>query len=129
MSTAPSSPGPEAPRSAEALRAEHDALGVRLEARASVDAARRGLYQIFAGLICSGLSIALAWDRWGRLKPGAVRKAVHGPPLFLFLAVAATVVLLALAIRSLSRSRRLMHEEDALFARFRELRAKLGLDP
>ena len=40
-----------------------------------------------------------------------------------------TIVLLAAGIASLLRARRLAHEEDRLFARFRELRGKLGLEP
>lgn len=112
-----------------ALRAEHDALARRLEARASIDAARRGAYQIFAGLVAVGASVALAWDRWGQLKPGLVRKAVKGPPVFLYVATAVAVVLLALAIRSFLRARRLMRDEDALYARFTALRRTLRLDP
>lgn len=128
MSSAPNAQGPFPPAT-DALRAEHDALAARLEARRSVDAARSGLYQVFAGLISAGLSLALAWDRWGRLRPGAVRKAIEGPPVFLYLAIAAMTVLLSLAVRSFVRSRRLMLQEDALFARFRDLRATLGIDP
>lgn len=128
MSSAPNVQGLSAPATA-ALRAEHDALAARLESRGSVDAARSGLYQIFAGLISAGLSLALAWDRWGRLRPGVVRKAIHGPPVFFYLAISAMTVLLLLAVRSFVRSRRLMLQEDALFARFRDLRATLGIDP
>jgi hypothetical protein len=126
MSTAtPTHPGPET----GALRAEHDALAKQLEVRRSIDVARRGAYEIFAGLIAVGTSIALAWDRWGKLKPGLVRKVAKGPPVFLYLAMAAAVVLLALAIRSFVRARRLMRDEDALYARFRALRETLRLDP
>ncbi len=58
-----------------------------------------------------------------------VRKAVTGPPFFLYLATAAAVILLLLAIRSLRLVRRLMREEDALFARLCALRGALGLEP
>jgi heme exporter protein D len=123
MPTAPEpSPAPEA------LRAEHDALARRLAVRGSVDLARRGLYQVFFGLLAAGLSVKLGWDRFGVLSAGVVRKAHPGPPLFLWIATAVTVILLLLAIRSLVRSRRLAREEDALFARYRALRATLGLD-
>ncbi len=71
----------------------------------------------------------LAWDRWGVLKPGVVRKLHAGPPLFLWIATAVTIVLLVLGIVSLLRARRLGRHEDRLFARYRELRSKLGLDP
>ncbi len=124
------SPTPQVPEGdPAALRAEHDALARRLEIRRSIDVARRGAYQLFAGLIAAGTAVALAWDRWGTLEPGLVRKAVTGPPFFLYLATAAAVVLLLLAIRSLRRVRVLMREEDALFGRLRALRSALGLDP
>lgn len=111
-----------------ALRAEHDALARRLAVRGSVDLARRGLYQAFFGLVSAGLSVKLGWDRYGVLPEGVLRKTHPGPPLFLWIATGVTVVLLLLAIRSLLRSRRLAREEDALFARYRALRAALGLD-
>ncbi|BDG06596.1 hypothetical protein [Anaeromyxobacter oryzae] len=125
MSTAPQ------PTAADpvALRAEHDVLAKQLETRRSIDVARRGLYLVFAGLIGTGTSIALAWDRWGRLKPGVVRKVTGQRPLFLYLAMVVTVVLLALAVRALARARRLMREEDALFSRYRAIREVLRLDP
>ncbi len=112
-----------------ALRAEHDALADKLAARHSVDRMREAAYVGFASVIGIGLSIKLAWDRWGPLRPGVVRKAYHGPPLFLFLAMSVTVVLGAFAVRALVRAARLRREEDALFARMRALRAELGLDP
>jgi heme exporter protein D len=123
------SPTPHAGAAPEALRAEHDDLARRLEIRRSVDVARRGLYQLFFGLLSVGLSLKLAWDRWGVLKPGMVRKIPKGPPLFLWIAIAVAAVLLVLAVRSLVATRRLQREEDALFARYRTLREALGLDP
>lgn len=121
--------GENAPADAAALRAEHDALAQRLATRRSIDWARKALYLLFGGLISVGLTIKLAWDRWGVLKPGVVRKLQPGPPLFFVAALAVTIVLLALAIRASARARVLMREEDALFARFRALRDRLGLDP
>jgi hypothetical protein len=122
----PTAPDPSP--SHEALRAEHDALARRLAVRGSVDVARRGLYQVFFGLLAAGLSVKLGWDRYGVLPAGVVRKVHPGPPLFLWIATVVTVVILLLAIRSLLRSRRLAREEDALFLRYRALRAALGLD-
>ena len=121
--------GPKAqdPAGPDARRAEHDTLARRLEVRASVDELRRGLMELFLGLISVGLTVKLAWDRWGVLKPGVVR-TVRGPPLFLWIATAVAVVLLILAIRALARARRFAREEDRLFARFREVRAELGLE-
>lgn len=112
-----------------ALRAEHDALAARLEVRRSVDETRKALYLVFFGLLSVGLTVKLAWDRWGTLKPGVVRKLHTGPPLFLAVAGAVAIVLLVLAIRAFLRARRLGREEDALFARFRALRDRLGVEP
>ena len=75
-----------------------------------------------------GVTIKLGWDRWGTLKPGVARKAMVGRPLFLWIATAVTLVLLVVGIVSLLRARKLAREEDRLFARFRALRAELGLD-
>jgi heme exporter protein D len=116
------------PRALEAARAEHDDLARKLEVRVSVDFARRGLLQVFVGLIATGFAVKLGWDRWGPLPPEIARRHQPGPPVFLWIAVAVTIVLLALGIRSLLRSRRLAREEDRLFARLKELRAALGLD-
>lgn len=120
---------PDAGTAPAALRAEHDDLARRLEIRRSVDEARKALYLIFFGLLSVGLDVKLAWDRWGVLKPGVVRRVHSGPPLFLWLATAVAVVLLSLAIRSFLRVRRLQREEDALFARYRALREALRLEP
>jgi hypothetical protein len=119
---------PPAAGDAAALRDEHDRLGEQLAVRRSVDVMRQALYLLFFGLISVGLTVKLAWDRWGVLKPGVVRKVHAGRPLFFLLATAVTLVLLALAIRGLVRARALMRGEDALFQRYRAVRARLGLD-
>ena len=119
---------PPAPAPADAARAEHDALARRLEARVSVDLIRRGLMQVFVGLIATGFSVKLGWDRWGPFKPEIRRVHQEGLPVFLWLATAVTVVLLVLGIRSLLHARTLAREEDRLFARLKVLRATLGLD-
>jgi hypothetical protein len=116
------------PSTREGLRAEHDALAERLAVRTSIDWARKAFYQIFAGLIAVGLTVKLAWDRWGTLRPGVARKLHTGPPLFLWIAGAVAILLLLVAIRSFARARRLMQEEDVQWARYRELRSELGLD-
>lgn len=120
---------PEAPASGAGLRAEHDALAERLAVRRSVDEIRRALYAGFAGLLSVGLAVKLAWDRWGTLAPGVTRRLRTGPPVLVWLAAAAALVLLALAVRAFRRARRLQREEDALFARYRTLRGALGLEP
>ena len=111
-----------------ALRREHDALAARLEVRRSIDCIRRGAYLGFASLIAIGLAVKLAWDRWGTVPPGVVRKIPTGPPLFFFLAATFAAALVAVTLRDLLRARRLMREEDALFARLVALRGALGLD-
>jgi len=121
-------PAETAPPDAAALRAEHDALGARLAARRSIDVLRRALYLLFFGLVTVGLTVKLAWDRWGALKPGVVRKALPGRPLFFLVALAVALVLLSLAVRALVRARAMMRQEDALFARFRAIRERLGLE-
>jgi hypothetical protein len=112
-----------------AMRAEHDDLAAKLATRRSVDLVRRGAYVGFAAFVGVGLSVKLAWDRWGTPRPGIPRKVFHGPPLFFFLAMAATIVLVVLAIRAFTRAVRLGREEDRLFARMRALRDALRLDP
>src|SRR5512133_86089 len=114
MTSGENVPGAQAPSGAAALRAEHDALARQLEVRRSIDESRKALYLVFFGLISVGLTVKLAWDRWGVLKPGVVRKFHAGPPLFFLLATGVAVVLLALAIRGFVRARRLMRDEDAL---------------
>jgi hypothetical protein len=120
---------PPDPAIVASLRAEHDALARDLEVRTSIDFLRRALYTAFVGLIGIGTSIKLAWDRWGPLKPGTVRKVVGARPLFLYVAVTITIVLLLVAIAWLLRARRLQQEEDRRFARFKQLRAELRLEP
>jgi hypothetical protein len=122
-----SAPNAQDPAGGDARRAEHDALARRLEVRGSIDELKRGLMRLFLGLISVGLTVKLAWDRWGVLKLGVVR-TVRGPPVFLWIATTVAIALLVLAIAALVRARRLAREEDRLFARFREVRAELGLD-
>lgn len=113
---------------AAALRAEHDALADRLALRESILLARRALRQLFAGLIAMGFAIALAWDRWGPLKPGVVRPYEPRPPFFMYVAMIVTAILMVLAVRTSLRVRRELAEEDRLHARYEELRRVLGLD-
>jgi hypothetical protein len=105
------------------LRAEHDELATRLAHRRSIDEARKAVYTGFFGAIAVGLSAKLAFDRWLSTRVTAFK----GPPVFFFCAVAVAAVLLALAATWWLRARRHMRTEDALFARFQELRARLGL--
>lgn len=120
--TAPRAAGEGSP---VALQAEHDELASALAARRSIDVLRRFAYTAFAAFITSGLSAKLAWDRWFSLRPNRFR----GPPVYFFVALAVTVVLAVASVVLLVRARRLMRTEDALFARMRSLRDRLGLDP
>lgn len=115
-----------------ALRAEHDALAARLAVRASVDLVKRAAIIGFVSFIALGLTVKLAWDRWAPdawWPPGVPRpEPYRGAPLFFLLAALAALALAVWSGRIVARARRLMREEDALFARFRALRATLGID-
>ncbi len=108
-----------------ALQAEHDELARKLAVRRSIDVMRRFAYTAFAAVITSGLTVKLAWDRWFSIRPNRFR----GPPVYFFIALTVTITLLAISAILFVRARRLMRAEDALFARMRALRERLGLDP
>ena len=108
-----------------ALRDEHDRLVARLSVRRSIDAVRRGSYAAFALLITGGLSVKLAYDRWGPHPP----RAFKGPPVLFFAACAAALACLGVAVVSFATARRRMLLEDEEFARLRSLRDQLELDP
>ncbi len=117
--------GAPSPESISELRAEHDSLAEGLAARRSIDLVRRGAYTGFVGFLAAGMAVKLAYDRWLSTKVTRFR----GPPVFFFSALALTLVLLSLAAWVFLRARRHMREEDAQFARMRELRRRLELDP
>jgi hypothetical protein len=123
MSDAPQVPDPSA------LRAEHDALAARLESRSSVDEARKGLVMTFLAILGVGTCGALAWDRYGPLRPGFVRVLPPGGPFFLILAGVITATVAAIATGVLLRARRLGREEAVLATRMLELRRVLELEP
>lgn len=108
-----------------ALRREHDALAERLAARRSIDEMRKAAYAAFFGFIAAGLSSKLAWDRWFSERLTRFK----GPPVFFFVAVAVTIVLVVIAARAFVRARRHMRTENEDFGRLKALRARLGLDP
>ncbi len=110
-----------------ALRAEHDALAGRLEIRRSVDELRRVAYSGFAAVVSLGLTLKFAWDRWGFPK---VRPRVRGRyPLLFLAALLLFLALAAYALRAWRRARAHRREEEPMYARFRELRRMLRLDP
>ena len=114
----------ESQQSPQALRAEHDALAAALAARRSIDHVRKGVYGGFTGLLVTGISVKLAFDRWFSTRVTRFR----GPPVFFFLALTLAVLLLAFAGWQILGARRLMREEDERFARLCALRRELGLD-
>jgi hypothetical protein len=119
------------PRADAALREEHDQLARRLEVRASVDLALRALLRLAGGVLALGVAAALAWNRWGYRPegsgPGPAAAAFNAAGAVIFGATA--ISLLALGAVRLRRSRLLAREEAALFARLRELRRALEIDP
>jgi len=126
-----SPPATVAPPGADlaALRAEHEALAARLAERGSILEVRRASVALFVGFMGVGLSGKLGWDRWGITKPGQIAPTPQvGPPLHIWAAIVVTCAVFALSIRWFLRARRQLAEEDALFARFREVRARLGYE-
>jgi hypothetical protein len=112
---------------AVALRAEHDALAERLGTRLSVDRMKTGGLYTFFTVISFGMTCKLGWDRWGWL-PVNRPKPEGEYPLWFLLGGLLTLVLLRLAVREFAAAASLRREEEALFARLRGLRARLGLD-
>lgn len=110
--------------SPDRLRAEHDAIAERLATRRSIELARRAAYAAFAGLICGGLAVKLAFDLWFSTRP----TRFQGSPVVFFAALAMAVVQLAVTMVVARRARRHMREEDAAFSQMRRLRETLGLD-
>jgi hypothetical protein len=113
---------------ADPLRAEHDALAARLAVRRSVDELRTAAYEGFATILAIALAAKFAWDRWGWSR--LPRPPLRGRYPLLFLAAALLAVVLGtLTVCALRRARAHRDEEERLYARFRELRAALRLDP
>jgi hypothetical protein len=115
------------PRTA-ALRAEHDDLARRLEARASVDLARRGLVLVFLAFVATGLCWAFLWDRFAKAPSELV---IAHPSLFTvgyWVAGVLAAILWLSGFVTLSRRNRLARDEAALFSRLQELRRRLELD-
>jgi hypothetical protein len=122
-----STPPPAVPTEEEALRAEHDRLASRVAIRRSIDDVRRGAYAGFAFFVAICLSLKFAWDRWG-WGPKTGRPPGKYPLLFLA-ALAVAIFLGAYTFRSFRRARLAMQVEDQDFARLREIRGRLGIEP
>jgi hypothetical protein len=121
-SQAPLASGEEA-----ALRAEQDLLAGRVAARRSIDDVRKGAYAAFGLVMSAGLTIKFAWDRWG-WGPRPARAPGRYPLLFL-LALTVSIVLGVFAWAAFRKARSAMRVEDRDFARLREVRARLGIEP
>jgi hypothetical protein len=124
------SSGSQAPLAAgeeTALRAEHDLLAGRVVARRSIDDVRKGAYAAFGLVMSAGLTIKFAWDRWG-WGPRPARPPGRYPLLFL-LTLAVSIVLATVAWAAFRKARSAMRVEDRDFARLREVRARLGIEP
>jgi hypothetical protein len=125
--TATPTPTPGSASEEAELRAEHDRLASRVAIRRSIDDVRRGAYAAFAFFVATSLSIKFAWDRWGT-GPKTGRPPGKYPLLFL-LALAIAIFLFAFTFRSFRRARLTMQVEDQDFARLREIRGRLGIEP
>ncbi len=112
-----------------ALRAEHDALARELAVRPSVDVLRRAWVQGFLCLTCAGLAWALLWDRYGKTPTEFALQHTTFFHVGWIVAALAAATLFGFFVASLRRWRRMAREEDRRFARLRELRRALGIDP
>jgi hypothetical protein len=110
-----------------ALRAEHDRIAEEIGTRLSVDHVQNGGVLAFFSFISVGLTVKLAWDRWGWLP---VRKPAPPPgvPMWFLLALLVAAVLVGFAVREFLRARSLRAVEDEKFHRMMALRKELELD-
>ncbi|MGA8890714.1 MAG: hypothetical protein WB493_04035 [Anaeromyxobacteraceae bacterium] len=127
MGSETSSRPPDPSAEEVSLRAEHDRLASRVAIRRSIDDVRRGAYGGFAFFIATSLSLKFAWDRWG-WGPKTGRPPGKYPLLFLA-ALSIAIVLGAFTFRSFRRARLAMQVEDQDFARLKEIRRHLGVEP
>jgi hypothetical protein len=110
-----------------ALRAEHDRIAEEIGTRLSVDHVQNGGVLAFFTFIAVGLTIKLAWDRWGWL-PANKPEAPPGIPAWFLMGLVLAAVLLLFTVREFRRARRLRALEGEKFQRLLELRKELGLD-
>lgn len=112
-----------------AVRAEHDALAKQLAARPSVEVLRRAAILGFLGLVSFGVAWSLLWDRYGKTP---TKTALAHTELYragFMITGLGALALFVLCLLALLRWRRIAREEDQRFARLRELRRALGIDP
>jgi hypothetical protein len=105
------------PSDASSLRAEHDQVLARLEARVSTTRFAHAAVSLFVSLLGFGTAAKLAWDFWATHPEWAVATA----------ALSGAVLLYALV--RLVQGFLLYRAEKAQVARLLELRLQLGVDP
>jgi hypothetical protein len=110
-----------------ALRAEHDRIAEEIGTRLSVDHVQNGGVLAFFSFICVGLTVKLAWDRWGWL-PVNKPPPPPGIPLWFLMALVLAAVLIGFTVREFLRARVLRAVEAEKFARLLVLRRELELD-
>jgi len=110
-----------------ALRAEHDRIAEEIGTRRSVDHVQNGGVLGFFSFIAVGLTVKLAWDRWGWL-PARKPEPPPGVPMWFLVALLVAAVLVGFTVREFLRARSLGAVEAEKFHRMLALRKELGLD-
>jgi hypothetical protein len=110
-----------------ALRAEHDLIAEEIGTRRSVDHVQTGGVLGFFSFISVGLTLKLAWDRWGWLPVNKPPPPV-GIPMWFLLALVLAAVLVGFTVREFRRARVLRAVEAEKFERLLALRRELELD-
>jgi hypothetical protein len=98
------------------LEAELNRLQDVARERRSVDRFARAGAEAFLWIVLTGVCAKLFWDS-ARI------------PLFFYALVLVDALLLLDAVRSLSRARAELREENEALRKLRDLRARLGIDP
>jgi hypothetical protein len=109
------------------LRTEHDRIAEEIGTRLSVDHVQNGGVLAFFAFISVGLTVKLAWDRWGWL-PVNRPLAEPGVPMWFLMAMAVAATLVGFTVREFLRARVLRAVEAEKFHRLLALRKELGLD-
>jgi hypothetical protein len=110
-----------------ALRAEHDRIAEEIGTRKSVDHVQNGGVLAFFAFISVGLTVKLAWDRWGWL-PVNKPPPPPGMPMWFAMAMVLAIVLIAFTVREFVRASACRAVELEKFERLKALRRVLELD-
>jgi hypothetical protein len=119
--------GPQGQERQLALRAEHDRIAEEIGTRRSVDHVQTGGVLAFFSFISVGLTLKLAWDRWGWL-PVNKPAPPPGVPMWFLMALVLAAVLVGFTVREFLRARVLRAVEAEKFERLLALRRELELD-